>query len=142
MTVTCYKTILESTDTYPVEPPKQLYTTFSKESLIPKDNDSESITSVEKPTNEELTDSKPVSELPTLKCQRSSSSGSSTAVDLSEQLEAALIVIAPWFHQLFKKFKNLLCKTIVGSNGKPVLFDGKMIMCVLMCQLSRTFMCS
>ena len=129
MTVICYKTILESTEIYPVEPAKQLYTSFSRESLVPKENDSE-IT--DKTTTEELSfskldsDSEPISPLPTLKYKRSSSSVSSTAVDLSEQLEATLAVIAPWFCQLFKQFKNLLCKTFVGSNGKPVLFDGKL----------------
>ena len=136
MTVTCYQTILESTDIYPVEPAKQLCTTFSKESLIPKENDSE-LTSIDKVTTEELSISKfdtdpaspvsPVSPVASLKYQKSSSSVSSTAVDLSEQLEATLAVIAPWFCQLFKKFKNLLCKTFMGSNGKPVLFDGKIL---------------
>ena len=133
MTVTCYKTILESTDIYPVEPAKQLYTTFSKESLVPKENDSELITSVDKSTIEELSVSKldsdydSLSPVSTLKYQKSSSSVSSTAVDLSEQLEATLAVIAPWFCQLFKNFKNLLCKTFISSNGKPVLFDGKVL---------------
>ena len=136
MTVTCYQTILESTDIYPVEPAKQLCTSFSKESLIPKENDSE-LTSIDKVTTEELSISKfdtdpaspvsPVSPVASLKYQKSSSSVSSTAVDLSEQLEATLAVIAPWFCQLFKKFKNLLCKTFMGSNGKPVLFDGKIL---------------
>lgn len=153
MTVTCYKGILESTDIYPVEPAKQLYTTFSKESLtVSKDNDSE-ITSVDNEVANDVfvskldSDSEPVSTkhspltnqrssslVPstaadlspaTLKYQKSSSSVSSMAADLSEQLEATLAVIAPWFCHLFKKFKNLLCKTFVGSNGKPVLFDGK-----------------
>ena len=134
MTVTCYQTILESTDIYPAEPAKQLCTSFSRESLIPKENDSELITSVDKVTTEELSvlkldsdHSEPVSPVSPLKYQKSSSSVSSTAVDLSEQLEATLAVIAPWFCQLFKKFKSLLCKTFIGSNGKPVLFDGKVI---------------
>jgi len=134
MTSTCYKTILESTDLYPIEPAKQLYATFSKESLyVPKECDPEIVTSVEKAVTEEISvsrlnsDSEPVSPQPTLKYQKSSSSVSSTTVDLSEQLEATLAVITPWFCQLFKKFKNLLCKTFVGSNGKPVLFDGKLL---------------
>lgn len=131
LTSTCYKTILESTDVYPVEPAKQLYATFSKESLyVPKDCDSETVTSVDKAVAEESrldSDSEPVSPQPTLKYQKSSSSVSSTTVDLSEQLEATLAVIVPWFCQLFKKFKSLLCKTFVGSNGKPVLFDGKLL---------------
>ena len=136
MTVTCYQTILESTDIYPAEPAKQLCTSFSKESLIPKENDSE-LTSIDKVTTEELSISKfdtdpvspvsPISPVASLKYQKSSSSVSSTAVDLSEQLEATLAVIAPWFCQLFKKFKSLLCKTFMGSNGKPVLFDGKIL---------------
>ena len=136
MTVTCYQTILESTDIYSVEPAKQLCTSFSKESLIPKENDSE-LTSIDKVTTEELSISKfdadsaspvsPVSPVASLKYQKSSSSVSSTAVDLSEQLEATLAVIAPWFCQLFKKFKSLLCRTFVGSSGKPVLFDGKIL---------------
>ena len=131
MTVTSYQTILESTDIYPAEPPKQLCTSFSRESLMPKENDSELVTSV---TTEELSvlkldsdHSEPVSPVSPLKYQKSLSSVSSTAVDLSEQLEATLAVIAPWFCQLFKKFKSLLCKTFIGSNGKPVLFDGKVI---------------
>ena len=138
--MTCYKTILESTDTSPVGPAKQLYTTFSRESLVARDSDSDVIVSVDKTlTTEELSFSKldsvsepvfepvsePVSAQPTFKYQRSSSSVSSITVDLSEQLEATLVVIAPWFCHLFKKYKNLLCKTFVGSNGKPVLFDGK-----------------
>lgn len=131
MTITFYKTILESTDIYPVEPTKQLYTSFSRESLVPKENDPEVVSPVDKTITEELSfskldsDSEPVSAPSPLKYHKSSSSVSSTAVDLSEQLEATLAVIAPWFCQLFKKFKNLLCKTFVGSNGKPVLFDGK-----------------
>ena len=141
ITVTCYKTILESTDTSPVGPAKQLYTTFSRESLVAKDNDSDVIISVDKSLTEELSFSKldaiseavfepvsePVSAQPTLKYQRSSSSVSSITVDLSEQLEATLVVIAPWFCQLFIKYKNLLYKTFVGNNGKPVLFDGKIL---------------
>lgn len=141
MTVTCYKTILESTDIYPAEPTKQLCTSFSRESLIPKENDPEMISPVDKTTTEELSfsklnsDSEPVSALPALKYQKSSSSVSSTAVDLSEQLEATLAVITPWFCQLFKKFKGLLCKTFVGSNGKPVLFDGKLYNYLSQCVL-------
>ena len=134
--MTCYKTILESTDTSPVGPAKQLYTTFSRESLVARDNDSDVIVSVDKTlATEELSFSKldsvfepvfePVSAQTTFKYQRSSSSVSSITVDLSEQLEATLVVIAPWFCHLFKKYKNLLCKTFVGSNGKPVLFDGR-----------------
>ena len=146
MTVTCYKTILESTDIYPVEPAKQLYTSFSRESLVPKENDTEVVTPVDKTTTEELSfskldsDAEPISTLPTLKYQKSSSS---TAVDLSEQLEATLAVIAPWFCQLFKKFKNLLCKTFVGSNGKPVLFDGNYLShCMYITWLARIIVCA
>ncbi|XP_065885731.1 neurobeachin-like isoform X3 [Dysidea avara] len=135
MSATCYKAILESTDVHPVEPVKQVYATFSRESLSGVGIDDESVTnddsmrshsdSKESSPSRLYSDNIKVVTSPSssLRYQVSSSSVSSTTVDLSEQLDATLAVIAPYLCQLFKKFKTLLSKTFVGTSGKPVLVD-------------------
>jgi len=129
MSATCYKAILESTDVHPVEPAKQVYATFSRESLedesLTYDEAIRSYSDSSKSSLSRKNNIKIVT-LPTssLQYQVSSSSVSSTKVDLSEQLDATLAVIAPYLCQLFKKFKTLLSKTFVGTSGKPVLVDG------------------
>ena len=137
MSATCYKAILESTDVHPVEPAKQVYATFSRESLENEHlTNEESIRSHSdsKETSPSWHDDIKVVTSPTssLRYQVSSSSASSTTVDLSEQLDATLAVIAPYLCQLFKKFKTLLSKTFVGTSGKPVLVDGNDL-CVFFC---------
>jgi len=130
MSATCYKAILESTDVHPVEPVKQVYATFSRESLSEVDIDDESLInhSDSKESSPSMLNSDDIkvvtSPASSLRYQVSLSSSSSTTVDLSEQLDATLAVIAPYLCQLFKKYKALLTKTFVGTSGRPVLVDG------------------